>query len=160
MASAAAPYRGVQREWKGREAVGWRRLPRRGRFLLVFADFDDVSKVYREPACIIPTVKLNCLAMKRQKAAISIPLYQKPAPPREQIIIFVVKVGHEITTGTGPKKKIAKRNASKAVLLQLGCKASSLLQEQSETLEEIKRWNCQNVGCPEPKTLQHSFEEV
>ncbi|ETE67761.1 hypothetical protein L345_06449, partial [Ophiophagus hannah] len=36
-----------------------------------------------------------------------------------------VKVGHEITTGTGPKKKIAKRNASEAMLLQLGYKPSS-----------------------------------
>ncbi|KAM3841844.1 LOW QUALITY PROTEIN: double-stranded RNA-binding protein Staufen homolog 2 [Vipera latastei] len=50
----------------------------------------------------------------------------------QKLSLLLVKVGHEITTGTGPKKKIAKRNASEAMLLQLGYKASSLLQEQPE----------------------------
>lgn len=41
-------------------------------------------------------------------------------------------MGNEVSTGTGPNKKIAKRNAAEAMLLQLGYKASSPLQEQAE----------------------------
>lgn len=50
----------------------------------------------------------------------------------DQCFLFKVKVGNEITTGTGPNKKIAKRNAAEAMLLQLGYKASTPLQDQSE----------------------------
>lgn len=43
-----------------------------------------------------------------------------------------MKVGTEVTTGTGPNKKVAKRNAAEAMLLQLGYKASTPLQNTPE----------------------------
>lgn len=43
---------------------------------------------------------------------------------------YQVKVGNEVATGTGPNKKIAKKNAAEAMLLQLGYKASTSLQDQ------------------------------
>ncbi|NWX14981.1 STAU2 protein, partial [Aegotheles bennettii] len=70
--------------------------------------------------------------------------------PRRREFVMQVKVGNEITTGTGPNKKIAKRNAAEAMLLQLGYKASTPLQDQSEKLGENKSWNGQNVGFTEP----------
>ncbi|XP_026699500.1 double-stranded RNA-binding protein Staufen homolog 2 isoform X2 [Athene noctua] len=70
--------------------------------------------------------------------------------PRRREFVMQVKVGNEITTGTGPNKKIAKRNAAEAMLLQLGYKASTPLQDQPEKLGENKSWNSQNVGFPEP----------
>ncbi|NXH18752.1 STAU2 protein, partial [Bucco capensis] len=70
--------------------------------------------------------------------------------PRRREFVMQVKVGNEVTTGTGPNKKIAKRNAAEAMLLQLGYKASTPLQDQPEKLGENKSWNGQNVGFPEP----------
>ncbi|NWS55274.1 STAU2 protein, partial [Chunga burmeisteri] len=70
--------------------------------------------------------------------------------PRRREFVMQVKVGNEITTGTGPNKKIAKRNAAEAMLLQLGYKASTPLQDQPEKLGENKSWNGQNVGFSEP----------
>lgn len=55
--------------------------------------------------------------------------------------IFEVKVGTEVTTGTGPNKKIAKRNAAEAMLLQLGYKASTLLQEQPDKVRYGEKRN-------------------
>ncbi|XP_074843173.1 double-stranded RNA-binding protein Staufen homolog 2 isoform X2 [Carettochelys insculpta] len=70
--------------------------------------------------------------------------------PRRREFVMQVKIGSEITTGTGPNKKIAKRNAAEAMLLQLGYKASTPLQDQPEKLGENKGWNGQNVGFAEP----------
>ncbi|NXX85460.1 STAU2 protein, partial [Urocolius indicus] len=70
--------------------------------------------------------------------------------PRRREFVMQVKVGNEVTTGTGPNKKIAKRNAAEAMLLQLGYKASTPLQDQPEKLGENKSWNGQNVGFSEP----------
>ncbi|NWI22170.1 STAU2 protein, partial [Crypturellus soui] len=70
--------------------------------------------------------------------------------PRRREFVMQVKVGNEVTTGTGPNKKIAKRNAAEAMLLQLGYKASTPLQDQTEKLGDNKSWNGQNVGFPEP----------
>ncbi|XP_067409717.1 double-stranded RNA-binding protein Staufen homolog 2 isoform X2 [Emydura macquarii macquarii] len=70
--------------------------------------------------------------------------------PRRREFVMQVKIGSEVTTGTGPNKKIAKRNAAEAMLLQLGYKASTPLQDQSEKPGENKGWNGQNVGFPEP----------
>ncbi|XP_005150862.1 double-stranded RNA-binding protein Staufen homolog 2 isoform X1 [Melopsittacus undulatus] len=70
--------------------------------------------------------------------------------PRRREFVMQVKVGNDITTGTGPNKKIAKRNAAEAMLLQLGYKASTPLQDQPEKLGENKSWNGQNAGFPEP----------
>ncbi|KAM7175015.1 double-stranded RNA-binding protein Staufen homolog 2 isoform 3-T7 [Macrochelys suwanniensis] len=70
--------------------------------------------------------------------------------PRRREFVMQVKIGSEVTTGTGPNKKIAKRNAAEAMLLQLGYKASTPLQDQPEKPGENKGWNGQNVGFPEP----------
>ncbi|NXB86002.1 STAU2 protein, partial [Vidua chalybeata] len=70
--------------------------------------------------------------------------------PRRREFVMQVKIGNDTTTGTGPNKKIAKRNAAEAMLLQLGYKASTPLQDQTEKLGENKSWNGQNVGFPEP----------
>lgn len=43
-----------------------------------------------------------------------------------------VKVNNEVATGTGPNKKVAKRNAAEVMLLQLGYKASTVLQKTAE----------------------------
>lgn len=43
-----------------------------------------------------------------------------------------VKVNNEVATGTGPNKKVAKRNAAEAMLLQLGYKASTVPQNPAE----------------------------
>ncbi|XP_061457402.1 double-stranded RNA-binding protein Staufen homolog 2 isoform X2 [Rhineura floridana] len=85
--------------------------------------------------------------------------------PRRLEFVMQVKVGNEVTTGTGPNKKIAKRNAAEAMLLQLGYKASSPLQEHPEKPGEIKGWNGQNVEYPElanntPKGILHLSPDV
>lgn len=43
-----------------------------------------------------------------------------------------VKVNSEVATGTGPNKKVAKRNAAEAMLLQLGYKASTVAASTPE----------------------------
>ncbi|XP_042318247.1 double-stranded RNA-binding protein Staufen homolog 2 isoform X6 [Sceloporus undulatus] len=86
---------------------------------------------------------------KREKEPEYLLLSEKGMPRRREFVMQI-KVGNDITSGTGPNKKIAKRNAAEAMLLQLGYKASSPLQEQPEKSGEIKSWNGQNVGYPEP----------
>lgn len=44
------------------------------------------------------------------------------------MFMLQVKVNNEVATGTGPNKKVAKRNAAEAMLLQLGYKASTVPQ--------------------------------
>lgn len=61
-----------------------------------------------------------------------------------------VKVGNEVATGTGPNKKIAKKNAAEAMLLQLGYKASTNLQDQLDKTGENKGWSGPKAGFPEP----------
>lgn len=68
--------------------------------------------------------------------------------PRRREFIMQVKVGSEVTTGTGPNKKVAKRNAAEAMLLQLGYKASTPLQNTSEKMDN-KGWNGQRAAFPE-----------
>ncbi|XP_042725865.1 double-stranded RNA-binding protein Staufen homolog 2 isoform X4 [Lagopus leucura] len=104
----------------------------------------------------------NSKKLSKKRAAMSVLQELKKLPPLPVIekpklyfkkrpkTILKVKVGNEITTGTGPNKKIAKRNAAEAMLLQLGYKASTPLQDQTEKLGENKSWNGQNVGFTEP----------
>ena len=47
-------------------------------------------------------------------------------------VLMQVKVNNEVATGTGPNKKVAKRNAAEAMLLQLGYKASTVPQNPTE----------------------------
>ncbi|KAI2649086.1 hypothetical protein H4Q32_020291 [Labeo rohita] len=58
--------------------------------------------------------------------------------PRRREFIMQVKVGTEVTTGTGPNKKVAKRNAAEAMLLQLGYKASTPLQNTPEKFSVVQ----------------------
>uniref|UniRef100_A0A8U7M2Z6 Double-stranded RNA-binding protein Staufen homolog 2 n=1 Tax=Corvus moneduloides TaxID=1196302 RepID=A0A8U7M2Z6_CORMO len=104
----------------------------------------------------------NSKKLSKKRAAMAVLQELKKLPPLPVIekpklyfkkrpkTILKVKVGNDITTGTGPNKKIAKRNAAEAMLLQLGYKASTPLQDQTEKLGENKSWNGQNVGFPEP----------
>uniref|UniRef100_A0A8C2FLW7 Double-stranded RNA-binding protein Staufen homolog 2 n=1 Tax=Cyprinus carpio TaxID=7962 RepID=A0A8C2FLW7_CYPCA len=71
--------------------------------------------------------------------------------PRRREFIMQVKVGTEVTTGTGPNKKVAKRNAAEAMLLQLGYKASTPLQNTLEKMDN-KGWNGQRAAFPETTT--------
>ncbi|XP_051879164.1 double-stranded RNA-binding protein Staufen homolog 2 isoform X2 [Pristis pectinata] len=64
--------------------------------------------------------------------------------PRRREFVMQVKVGIEIATGTGPNKKVAKRNAAEAMLLQLGYKASIPSQNPQEKPVE-KGWDGRKV---------------
>uniref|UniRef100_A0A3P8XN15 Double-stranded RNA-binding protein Staufen homolog 2 n=1 Tax=Esox lucius TaxID=8010 RepID=A0A3P8XN15_ESOLU len=64
--------------------------------------------------------------------------------PRRREFIMQVKVCGEVATGTGPNKKVAKRNAAEAMLLQLGYKASTC--PQSPTEMDNKGWNGQKAS--------------
>nr|XP_044999042.1 double-stranded RNA-binding protein Staufen homolog 2 isoform X3 [Jaculus jaculus] len=70
--------------------------------------------------------------------------------PRRREFVMQVKVGNEVATGTGPNKKIAKKNAAEAMLLQLGYKASTNLQDQLDKTGENKGWSGPKAGFPEP----------
>ncbi|XP_070487592.1 double-stranded RNA-binding protein Staufen homolog 2 isoform X5 [Equus przewalskii] len=70
--------------------------------------------------------------------------------PRRREFVMQVKVGNEVATGTGPNKKIAKKNAAEAMLLQLGYKASTSLQDQLDKTGENKGWSGPKAGFPEP----------
>ncbi|KAK0138461.1 Double-stranded RNA-binding protein Staufen 2 [Merluccius polli] len=63
--------------------------------------------------------------------------------PRRREFIMQVKVNGEVTTGTGPNKKVAKRNAAEAMLLQQGYKASVLSPNTAEM--DNKGWNGQKA---------------
>ncbi|XP_031439330.1 double-stranded RNA-binding protein Staufen homolog 2 isoform X2 [Clupea harengus] len=68
--------------------------------------------------------------------------------PRRREFIMQVKVGGELATGTGPNKKVAKRNAAEAMLLQLGYKASTPLPTSPDKMDN-KGWNGQRASFPE-----------
>ncbi|XP_062297504.1 double-stranded RNA-binding protein Staufen homolog 2 isoform X1 [Scomber scombrus] len=61
--------------------------------------------------------------------------------------LHTVKVNNEVATGTGPNKKVAKRNAAEAMLLQLGYKASTVPQSPIEM--DNKGWNGQKASFTE-----------
>ncbi|CAG5895895.1 unnamed protein product, partial [Menidia menidia] len=70
--------------------------------------------------------------------------------PRRREFIMQVKVNNEVATGTGPNKKVAKRNAAEAMLLQLGYKASTV--SPSPTEMDNKSWNGQKASFTEATT--------
>ncbi|PWA18218.1 hypothetical protein CCH79_00004238 [Gambusia affinis] len=70
--------------------------------------------------------------------------------PRRREFVMQVKVNNEVTTGTGPNKKVAKRNAAEAMLLQLGYKASTVSPNPSEM--DNKGWNGQKAPFTEATT--------
>ncbi|XP_041670273.1 double-stranded RNA-binding protein Staufen homolog 2 [Cheilinus undulatus] len=67
--------------------------------------------------------------------------------PRRREFIMQVKVNNEVATGTGPNKKVAKRNAAEAMLLQLGYKASTVPTTPTEM--DNKGWNGQKASFTE-----------
>ncbi|XP_072555895.1 double-stranded RNA-binding protein Staufen homolog 2 isoform X2 [Paramormyrops kingsleyae] len=67
--------------------------------------------------------------------------------PRRREFVMQVKVCDEVATGTGPNKKVSKRNAAEAMLLQLGYKPSTFTQAPSEI--DSKGWNGQKPPYPE-----------
>ncbi|XP_022539650.1 double-stranded RNA-binding protein Staufen homolog 2 isoform X2 [Astyanax mexicanus] len=69
--------------------------------------------------------------------------------PRRREFIMQVKVGVEVTTGSGPNKKVAKRAAAEAMLLQLGYKASTVPTSPEKPQPDNKGWNGQRAGFPE-----------
>uniref|UniRef100_A0A4W4E7N9 Double-stranded RNA-binding protein Staufen homolog 2 n=1 Tax=Electrophorus electricus TaxID=8005 RepID=A0A4W4E7N9_ELEEL len=70
--------------------------------------------------------------------------------PRRREFIMQVKVANEVTTGSGPNKKVAKRAAAEAMLLQLGFKASVPLQSPPDKPQmDNKGWNGQRAAFPE-----------
>uniref|UniRef100_A0A3B4YZN4 Double-stranded RNA-binding protein Staufen homolog 2 n=1 Tax=Stegastes partitus TaxID=144197 RepID=A0A3B4YZN4_9TELE len=69
--------------------------------------------------------------------------------PRRREFIMQVKVNNEVATGTGPNKKVAKRNAAEAMLLQLGYKASTVPQNPTEVRMDNKGWNGQKASFTE-----------
>ncbi|XP_046880038.1 double-stranded RNA-binding protein Staufen homolog 2 isoform X1 [Hypomesus transpacificus] len=72
-------------------------------------------------------------------------LSERGMPRRREFIMqcVQVKVSGEVATGTGPNKKVAKRNAAEAMLLLLGYKASTC--PQSPTEMDNKGWNGQKA---------------
>ncbi|XP_046689483.1 double-stranded RNA-binding protein Staufen homolog 2 isoform X2 [Silurus meridionalis] len=70
--------------------------------------------------------------------------------PRRREFIMQVKVGDEVTSGTGSNKKVAKRTAAEAMLLHLGYKASTPIQNTQEKAHmDNKSWNGQRATFPE-----------
>uniref|UniRef100_A0A3B3RY14 Double-stranded RNA-binding protein Staufen homolog 2 n=1 Tax=Paramormyrops kingsleyae TaxID=1676925 RepID=A0A3B3RY14_9TELE len=69
--------------------------------------------------------------------------------PRRREFVMQVKVCDEVATGTGPNKKVSKRNAAEAMLLQLGYKPSTFTQAPSEAGIDSKGWNGQKPPYPE-----------
>ncbi|KAL4635173.1 hypothetical protein GN956_G14543 [Arapaima gigas] len=52
--------------------------------------------------------------------------------PRRREFIMQVKVCDEVATGTGPNKKVSKRNAAEAMLIRLGYKPSTTVQNPAD----------------------------
>ncbi|XP_048451623.1 double-stranded RNA-binding protein Staufen homolog 2 [Rhincodon typus] len=80
---------------------------------------------------------------KKEKEPEYLLLSEKGLPRRREFVMQVM-VGTEVTTGTGPNKKVAKRNAAEAMLLQLGYKASTPTQNPEEKPVE-KSWDGRKV---------------
>ncbi|XP_045558802.1 double-stranded RNA-binding protein Staufen homolog 2 isoform X1 [Salmo salar] len=89
---------------------------------------------------------------KKEKEPEYLLLSERGMPRRREFIMqsVQVKVCGEVATGTGPNKKVAKRNAAEAMLLQLGYKASTC--PQSPTEMDDKGWNGQKTAFNETTT--------
>ncbi|CAH6777238.1 Stau2 [Phodopus roborovskii] len=82
-----------------------------------------------------PISRLAQIQQARKEKEPDYVLLSERGMPRRREFVMQVKVGNEVATGTGPNKKIAKKNAAEAMLLQLGYKASSSLQDQLDKME-------------------------
>ncbi|XP_026642601.1 double-stranded RNA-binding protein Staufen homolog 2 [Microtus ochrogaster] len=81
-----------------------------------------------------PISRLAQIQQARKEKEPDYVLLSERGMPRRREFVMQVKVGNEVATGTGPNKKIAKKNAAEAMLLQLGYKASTSLQDQLDKL--------------------------
>ncbi|MEE6463725.1 hypothetical protein FKM82_006032 [Ascaphus truei] len=83
---------------------------------------------------------------------------------RRREFIMQVKVGDQTATGTGPNKKTAKRNAAEAMLLQLGYKSSSPVEDKPVKPGENQDWDDHNSGTADqtntPKGILHLSPDV
>ncbi|XP_055490462.1 double-stranded RNA-binding protein Staufen homolog 2 isoform X5 [Leucoraja erinacea] len=86
------------------------------------------------------------IVLQELKKLPPLPIVEKPKThyKKRQKSILKVKVGIEMTTGTGPNKKVAKRNATEVMLLQLGYKATIPGQNHQEKPVE-KSWDGRKV---------------
>ncbi|XP_074059775.1 double-stranded RNA-binding protein Staufen homolog 2 isoform X7 [Macrotis lagotis] len=110
---------------------------------------------------------VSCLAQIQQARKEKEPDYallSDRGKSRRREFLMQVKVGSTITTGIGLSKKLAKRNAAEAMLLHLGYKTSTPVQEQLEKTVENKGWNSQKIGFPEtnntPKGILHLSPDI
>ncbi|XP_021507793.1 double-stranded RNA-binding protein Staufen homolog 2 isoform X2 [Meriones unguiculatus] len=97
-----------------------------------------------------PISRLAQIQQARKEKEPDYVLLSERGMPRRREFVMQVKVGNEVATGTGPNKKIAKKNAAEAMLLQLGYKASTGLQDQLDKTGENKNWSGPKAGFPEP----------
>ncbi|KAJ8413424.1 hypothetical protein AAFF_G00094200 [Aldrovandia affinis] len=96
-----------------------------------------------------PISRLAQIQQARKEKEPEYALLSERGMPRRREFIMQVKVGSEVATGTGPNKKVSKRNAAEAMLLQLGYKASSTTQTPPEKLTDNKGWDGQKAAFPE-----------
>ncbi|XP_021028371.1 double-stranded RNA-binding protein Staufen homolog 2 isoform X2 [Mus caroli] len=97
-----------------------------------------------------PISRLAQIQQARKEKEPDYILLSERGMPRRREFVMQVKVGNEVATGTGPNKKIAKKNAAEAMLLQLGYKASTSLQDPLDKTGENKGWSGPKPGFPEP----------
>ncbi|GAB1284815.1 Double-stranded RNA-binding protein Staufen homolog 2 [Apodemus speciosus] len=97
-----------------------------------------------------PISRLAQIQQARKEKEPDYVLLSERGMPRRREFVMQVKVGNEVATGTGPNKKIAKKNAAEAMLLQLGYKASTSLQDPLDKTSESKGWSGPKPGFPEP----------
>ncbi|KAJ8376607.1 hypothetical protein SKAU_G00071870 [Synaphobranchus kaupii] len=111
-----------------------------------------------------PISRLAQIQQARKEKEPEYALLSERGMPRRREFIMQVKVGSEMTTGTGPNKKVSKRNAAEAMLLQLGYKASTTIQTSPDKMDN-KGWNGQKAAFPEatsntPKGILHLSPDV
>uniref|UniRef100_A0A4X2LAK6 Double-stranded RNA-binding protein Staufen homolog 2 n=1 Tax=Vombatus ursinus TaxID=29139 RepID=A0A4X2LAK6_VOMUR len=111
---------------------------------------------------------VSCLAQIQQARKEKEPDYSllsDRGKSRRREFLMQVKVGSAVATGIGLSKKVAKRNAAEAMLLHLGYKTFTPVQEQLEKTVENKGWNSQKIGFPEttsntPKGILHLSPDI
>ncbi|XP_038622648.1 double-stranded RNA-binding protein Staufen homolog 2 isoform X2 [Tachyglossus aculeatus] len=97
-----------------------------------------------------PISRLAQIQQARKEKEPNYVLLSERGLPRRREFLMQVKVGKETTTGTGPNKKVAKRNAAEAMLLHLGYKASAPHHDAADKSGDKKGWNGPKLGFPEP----------
>ncbi|XP_036373330.1 double-stranded RNA-binding protein Staufen homolog 2 [Megalops cyprinoides] len=96
-----------------------------------------------------PISRLAQIQQARKEKEPEYVLLSERGMPRRREFVMQVKVCNEVATGTGPNKKVSKRNAAEAMLLQLGYKASTSAPSPPEKQTDNKGWNGQKAAFPE-----------